>query len=107
MKLIPSKTFIVVFLLSIFLLKGIGSMSTLQCLLNYTFFEQELPMNTEEERSEEKGTTKILSEKEFVNEHSGFMVAPAYTIIITSTPSYHNMQLKDVFPSIITPPPRC
>jgi hypothetical protein len=107
MKLAPLKYFIAVLLLSIFLLRGLASVSTLQSLLVYSSVEQELPMDAEEERAEGKGTSKILSEKEFVDEYYSLLTAPLYTIITTGLPVYDHIHLQDVFPSIVTPPPRC
>ena len=107
MKLASLKYFIAVILLSIFMLRGLASLSTLQSLLVYTSTEQELPIDAEEERSEGKSSTKIISEKEFVDEYDSLLTAPSYTIITTDLPAYDHIRLQDVFPAIITPPPRC
>jgi hypothetical protein len=107
MKFASLKYFIAVILLSIFMLRGLASLSTLQSLLVYTSIEQELPIDAEEERSEGKSSTKIISEKEFVDEYDNLLTAPSYTIIASGLPAYYHIPLQDVFPAIITPPPRC
>ena len=107
MKLAPFKYVIVVLLLGIFLARGVAYMSPLYSLLNFSSADQDFMMNAEEEKSSEKNTGKLLSEREFLNESSdSFLIASTYTILADKLLSIHQHYIQDVFLPVNTPPPR-
>ena len=107
MRLAPLKYLIVIFMLGIFLARGVVSISPLYALLNYSTTEQEFLMNAEEEKNSEKNNGKTLSEKEFLNElNSSYLVAPAYTVLAGKILLSKQHYIQDVFLPINTPPPR-
>ena len=96
-----------VLLLGIFLARGVAYMSPLYSLLNFSSADQDFMMNVEEEKSSEKNTGKLLSEREFLNESSDrFLIAPAYTILADKLLLTHQHYIQDVFLPVNTPPPR-
>lgn len=107
MKMAPLKSFIVVLLLGMFLVRGFVSVSTLYILLGHAPTKQELLMNTEEEKNGEKNSAKTSAEKEFINEyHSNLLIAPSYTIITNKLLFGTQHRIVNVFLPIYTPPPR-